>query len=174
MNTHINTTRVRVRYAETDKMGVVYYANYLVWFEVGRTEWLRQTGWSYRDMELDSGVQLPVIEVHCDYRQPARYDDELNITTRGTQTVLPFVPAKAIATRTPCPVLTFAAGTKRTILWRVVALAFDTWRLGLRESFGGCLFGVRFSRFHGFGGELILEKDNHPPAVRNPSVHLGD
>ena len=64
-------------------MGVVYYANYLVWFEVGRTEWLRTTGWSYRDMERD-GVSLPVIEAHCEYRQPARYDDEIEIRTRAT------------------------------------------------------------------------------------------
>ncbi|MEQ1573485.1 MAG: thioesterase family protein [Vicinamibacterales bacterium] len=77
------STRVRVRYAETDRMGVVYYANYLVWFEVGRTEWLRQAGWSYRDMEQD-GVSLPVIEAHCEYRQPARYDDELEIRTRAS------------------------------------------------------------------------------------------
>ena len=56
--------RIRVRYAETDQMGVVYYANYLVWFEVGRTEWLRQAGWNYREMEGD-GVALPVIEAHC-------------------------------------------------------------------------------------------------------------
>ena len=61
-------------------MGVVYYANYLVWFEVGRTEWLRETGWSYREMEQD-GISLPVIEAHCEYRQPARYDDEIEITT---------------------------------------------------------------------------------------------
>jgi acyl-CoA thioester hydrolase len=54
------SARLRVRYAETDQMGVVYYANYLVWFEVARSEWLRQTGWTYRDMEKD-GVQLPVI-----------------------------------------------------------------------------------------------------------------
>ena len=74
---------VRVRYAETDRMGVVYYANYLVWFEVGRTEWLRQTGWSYRDMETE-GCALPVIEAHCDYRQPVRYDDEVDIRTRAT------------------------------------------------------------------------------------------
>ena len=59
---------VRVRYAETDQMGVVYYANYLVWFEIGRTEWLRDTGWTYREMELD-GLRLPVIEAHCGYRQ---------------------------------------------------------------------------------------------------------
>jgi acyl-CoA thioester hydrolase len=72
-----------VRYAETDKMGVVYYANYLVWFEIGRTDWLRQCGWSYRDMEGD-GFSLPVVESHCVYRQPARYDDEIDVCTRGT------------------------------------------------------------------------------------------
>ena len=77
------TARIRVRYAETDRMGVVYYANYLVWFEVARTEWLRETGWSYRDMERD-GTALPVIEAHCEYRQPARYDDELEVRTRAT------------------------------------------------------------------------------------------
>ena len=75
--------RVRVRYAETDQMGVVYYANYFVWFEVARTEWLRATGWSYRDMEAD-GFSLPVIEAHCEYRRATRYDDELEIRTRAT------------------------------------------------------------------------------------------
>jgi acyl-CoA thioester hydrolase len=63
-------------------MGVVYYANYFVWFEVGRTEWLRETGWSYRDMERE-GVSLPVIEAKCEYRRPARYDDEIEISTRA-------------------------------------------------------------------------------------------
>jgi acyl-CoA thioester hydrolase len=63
-------------------MGVVYYANYLVWFEVARTEWLRATGWTYRDMERD-GVALPVIEVHCEYRRPARYDDEVDVAARA-------------------------------------------------------------------------------------------
>ena len=77
------TARIRVRYAETDRMGVVYYANYLVWFEVGRTEWLRDAGWNYREMEIE-GVSLPVIEAHCEYRQPARYDDEIDIRTRAT------------------------------------------------------------------------------------------
>jgi acyl-CoA thioester hydrolase len=71
-----------VRYAETDKMGVVYYANYFVWFEVARTELLRGLGWSYREMEAE-GVGLPVIDAQCDYRRPARYDDELDIRTRG-------------------------------------------------------------------------------------------
>jgi acyl-CoA thioester hydrolase len=73
---------VRVRYADTDKMGVAYYANYLVWFEVGRTDWLRATGRSYRDMEED-GVGLPVIEAQCTYKLPARYDEELEVRTRG-------------------------------------------------------------------------------------------
>lgn len=73
---------VRVRYAETDQMGVVYHANYLVWFEVGRTDLLRAFGWTYREMEA-SGVRLPVLEAHCEYRRPARYDDELEICTRG-------------------------------------------------------------------------------------------
>ena len=71
---------LRVRYAETDKMGVVYYANYLVWFEVARTDWLRETGWTYRAMEQE-GVGLPVIEAHCEYKTSARYDDEIQIET---------------------------------------------------------------------------------------------
>jgi acyl-CoA thioester hydrolase len=79
----IRKTAIRVRYAETDRMGVVYYANYLVWFEVGRTEWLREAGWSYREMET-GGIALPVIEAHCEYRQPARYDDEIEILTKAT------------------------------------------------------------------------------------------
>jgi acyl-CoA thioester hydrolase len=78
----IRHTTVRVRYAETDRMGVVYYANYFVWFEIGRTDWLRETGHSYRTME-DEGVQLPVIEAHCEYRRAAKYDDELEVRTRA-------------------------------------------------------------------------------------------
>jgi acyl-CoA thioester hydrolase len=77
------TTQVRVRYADTDQMGVAYYANYLVWMEVGRTELLRALGWSYRDMEA-AGYALPVIEAHIQYHRPARYDDELEIRTSGT------------------------------------------------------------------------------------------
>jgi acyl-CoA thioester hydrolase len=76
-------TQVRVRYADTDQMGVVYYANYLIWFEVGRTELLRTLGWSYREME-HAGIGLPVIEAFCVYHRPARYDDALDIQTTGT------------------------------------------------------------------------------------------
>jgi acyl-CoA thioester hydrolase len=75
-------SRLRVRYAETDKMGVVYYANYLVWFEVGRTDLLRESGWNYRDMERD-GFSLPVIEAQCAYRESAKYDDEIEVRTTG-------------------------------------------------------------------------------------------
>lgn len=63
-------------------MGIVYYANYFVWFEVGRTDWLRGAGWSYREME-QRGFALPVIEAACSYRQPARYDDEIDVRTTG-------------------------------------------------------------------------------------------
>jgi acyl-CoA thioester hydrolase len=77
-----SVSRLRVRYAETDKMGVVYYANYLVWFEVGRADLLRSLGWTYREMETD-GVSLPVIEAHCEYLRPARYDDEIEVRTEG-------------------------------------------------------------------------------------------
>jgi len=73
---------VRVRYAETDAMGVVYHANYLGWFGVGRTDLLRHAGWSYREMEQE-GFMLPVVEVHCAYAQAARYDDQLEIHATG-------------------------------------------------------------------------------------------
>ena len=75
-------TSIRVRYAETDQMGVAYYANYLVWFEVGRADLIRDYGRTYRQLE-EEGVILPVIEARCEYRQPARYDEEIEIRTTG-------------------------------------------------------------------------------------------
>jgi len=77
----INECRLRVRYAETDQMGVVYHANYFVWFEVGRVEFLRQLGFSYRDIERDDGCAIAVIDARCRYKAPARYDDEIIIRT---------------------------------------------------------------------------------------------
>jgi acyl-CoA thioester hydrolase len=74
-------TRFRVRYAETDQMGVVYYANYLIWMELGRAEYCRATGIRYRDMEVDDGVLLAVVEARCRYLSPARYDDEIAVKT---------------------------------------------------------------------------------------------
>jgi acyl-CoA thioester hydrolase len=76
------TTEVRVRYAETDQMGIVYYANYLVWFEIGRVEVLRALGLSYRQLEAEHQCILPVAEARCRYRSPARYDDRILIEAR--------------------------------------------------------------------------------------------
>lgn len=76
--------RLRVRYAETDQMGVVYYSNFLVWFEIGRVELLRQLGFDYKTMEVEDDCFIPVVEVSCRYKAPARYDDELIIETRVT------------------------------------------------------------------------------------------
>ena len=71
--------RIRVRYAETDQMGVVYYANYLVWMECARMEWCRARGVNYADMEREDGIFLAVAEANCRYRSPARFDDEVAI-----------------------------------------------------------------------------------------------
>jgi acyl-CoA thioester hydrolase len=76
-----SSSRVRVRYSETDQMGVAYHANYFAWFEVGRTDLLRARGLTYRDLE-SGGLRLPVIEAHARFLRPARYDDVLDIRTR--------------------------------------------------------------------------------------------
>ena len=74
--------QVRVRYAETDQMGVVYHSNYIIWFEVGRVEMLRQLGFTYRDMEKHDDIHIAVADVHCRFKSPALYDDLLTIRTR--------------------------------------------------------------------------------------------
>lgn len=78
----ISETTIRVRYAETDKMGVVYHSNFIVWFEIGRVEMLRQLGFRYRDMELEDDCHIAVADVKVRYKAPARYDDEILIRTR--------------------------------------------------------------------------------------------
>lgn len=78
----VSETKIRVRYAETDKMGVVYHANFIVWFEVGRVEMLRQLGFRYRDMEREDDCHIAVADVRVRYKAPARYDDEILIRTR--------------------------------------------------------------------------------------------
>jgi acyl-CoA thioester hydrolase len=78
----VNETRLRVRYAETDQMGVVYHSNHLIWFEVGRVELMRAMGFSYRDMEREEGRFIAVAEATCRYRAPAYYDEEVIIRTR--------------------------------------------------------------------------------------------
>ncbi len=77
----VSEARVRVRYAETDQMGVVYHSNYLIWFEVGRVEFIRQLGLDYKRMEAEEGCGIAVVDAHLRYRAPARYDDELVIQT---------------------------------------------------------------------------------------------
>ena len=75
-------TRLRVRYSETDQMGVVYHSNHLIWFEVGRVEMMREMGFSYSEMERDDGRFIAVAEVKCRYRAPVYYDEEIVIRTR--------------------------------------------------------------------------------------------
>lgn len=77
---HCCETRFRVRYAETDKMGVVYYANYFIWMEVGRTDYCKSVGFSYRDMERED-ANMAVADASCRYIAPARYDDEILVRT---------------------------------------------------------------------------------------------
>ncbi|HVG22023.1 MAG TPA: thioesterase family protein [Blastocatellia bacterium] len=78
-------SRVKVRYAETDQMGVAYYANYFVWFEVGRSQFCNDRGFSYRDMERETELFMIVAEAQCRYNAPARYEDDLTIRTRITE-----------------------------------------------------------------------------------------
>lgn len=81
MNSYISKSLLKVRYQETDQMGVVYHANYLVWFEIGRTDYIRQFGYSYGELE-EIGLLLPVVEVYSRYLQPARFEDEILIYTQ--------------------------------------------------------------------------------------------
>ena len=78
----IGEAKLRVRYAETDKMGVVYHSNYVIWFEVGRVELLRQFGFEYSSMEKEDGCHIPVVDLRVRYKAPALYDDEIVIRTR--------------------------------------------------------------------------------------------
>jgi acyl-CoA thioester hydrolase len=77
----VNETRIRVRYAETDQMGVVYHANHFIWFEVGRVELLRQFGFSYKDMEREDDCFIAVVDARCRYKAPVHYDDEVVVRT---------------------------------------------------------------------------------------------
>jgi acyl-CoA thioester hydrolase len=77
----VSESRVRVRYAETDRMGVVYHSNHFIWFEIGRVDLLRQLGFSYKEMEEKDDCFIAVVEANCRYRAPAHYDDELIVRT---------------------------------------------------------------------------------------------
>jgi acyl-CoA thioester hydrolase len=91
--------RVRVRYAETDQMGVVYHANYLVWFEVGRVEFIRQLGMDYKQMEQEEDALIAVAEATARYKAPARYDDELIVRTSLTGLRGPIVRFRYVVVR---------------------------------------------------------------------------
>jgi len=81
LNKAVNETRIRVRYAETDQMGVVYHANHFIWFEVGRVELMRQFGFSYKDMESEDDCFIAVVDAQCRYKAPVHYDDEVTVRT---------------------------------------------------------------------------------------------
>ena len=82
MKGRVGEVKIRVRYAETDQMGVVYHSNHFVWFEVGRVEFFRQLGFSYKDMEQQDGCHIAVVDARCRYKAPARYDDEVVVRTQ--------------------------------------------------------------------------------------------
>ncbi|HET9405785.1 MAG TPA: thioesterase family protein [Candidatus Sulfotelmatobacter sp.] len=82
MSSAAHETKLRVRYAETDQMGVVYHANHLIWFEIGRVELMRSLGFSYRELESEQGCFIAVAEAKCRYRAPVRYDDEVIVRTK--------------------------------------------------------------------------------------------
>jgi acyl-CoA thioester hydrolase len=82
---YTSESRFRVRYAETDQMGMVYYANYLIWMEVGRSDFCRRCGFNYSDLEREEQAFLTVVEANCRYLAPARYDDEVLVETELTR-----------------------------------------------------------------------------------------
>lgn len=81
MAENYSESKIRVRYAETDAMGIVYHSNYYIWFEVGRGDFMRRFEFSYKQME-EMGVILPVVETHCRYRMSAQYDDLITVRTQ--------------------------------------------------------------------------------------------
>jgi acyl-CoA thioester hydrolase len=110
--------RVRVRYAETDQMGIVYHANYLVWFEVGRVELMRQIGLDYKNMERDEGAMVAVVEATVRYKAPARYDDELIVRTRVSSAKLAILKFKYEVLRAADEVLLCEGETVHLVVGR--------------------------------------------------------
>ena len=82
MSGRVFETRLRVRYVETDQMGVVYHSNFLIWFEVGRVEAMRELGFDYKDMEREDGCFIAVVDARCRYKSPAYYDDQILVRTK--------------------------------------------------------------------------------------------
>lgn len=118
-----STTTLRVRYAETDQMGVAYYANYFIWCEIGRVELLRQLGFDYKQMELEHNCHLPVVEATCRYRSPARYDDQIVIETRVAAvrtSMIKFAYRLLCSRETTDPVLLAEAETVHVVVDRTM------------------------------------------------------
>ena len=131
----IAESRAKVRYAETDQMGVAYYANYFVWFEVGRSQYCNDCGFSYRDMERETGLFLIVAEASCRYKAPARYEDELLIRTRVTESTrrtlrfsyeIERADGAAVATGETLHVLINAAGRPSSFPEKYLSLLRET------------------------------------------------
>jgi len=106
---------VRVRYAETDQMGVVYHANYLVWFEIGRVELMRSLGFPYKRMETEDDCYITVAEASCRYHHPARYDDELRVRTYIAETRSRVIKFSYELLRDPDGLLLATGGTTHVI-----------------------------------------------------------
>jgi acyl-CoA thioester hydrolase len=110
--------RVRVRYAETDQMGVVYHANYLIWFEVGRVEFIRQLGLDYKSMEQEEDAMIAVVEVSARYKAPARYDDELIVRTHLANVRGPIVRFRYVVLRAADEVVLCEGETTHLVVGR--------------------------------------------------------
>lgn len=137
MNDFWAEAAVRVRYAETDQMGVVYHANYLIWFEVGRVELIRQIGLDYAAMEREEGCLIAVVEATVRYKAPARYDEELIVRTRIAGVRGPVIRFKYRVERKADAVLLCEGETVHVVVGR------DMKRRALPESYAS-----RFREFH--------------------------
>jgi len=132
----VGTTRVRVRYAETDQMRVVYHANYLVWFEIGRVELMRQFGLDYSRMEAEEGIGIAVAEARVRYKAPARYDDELTIETELANLRGPVLQFRYRVLRESDQMLLCEGETIHVVVGR------DMKRRPLPERYAGVLMGA--------------------------------
>lgn len=132
----IGKTRVRVRYAETDQMRVVYHANYLVWFEIGRVELMRQLGVDYSRMEAEEGCGIAVAEARVRYKAPARYDDDLTIETELANVRGPVIQFRYRVMREPDQTLLCEGETVHVVVGR------DMKRRTLPERYADILMGA--------------------------------
>ena len=141
---------IRVRYAETDQMGVVYHSNFFIWFEVGRVELLRQLGFTYKEMESVDDTHLPVVEVRCRYKAPAQYDDLLVVRTHMKNVRDSLIP---VIVESP------------NVLDHLIATEHVPAMLGERAQRGNCKSGGTHEDDTGGHARIV--------AQRAPQIHLG-